>query len=404
MLKGRAGSAAAKVFSLSIGVFFIGGFVASSVSLLVPRVRLTLGLDYASAMAVQLASHSSYLVLAIPIAAAVSVVGYMRAHAIGLTLMAAGCGLLIAGLASQSFAFVLMPLLAVSAGASFLQIASNNVVTLIGDSGRAAVRLNILQGFNSLGTVVAPLVGAATIVALPARAQGIPPYALPFGCAAITLTVLALAFAASRNLLRGIPVGSTRTSKRGWVGALRDRRLVAGAAAIFAYVGAEVAIGALLTDFLMQPSTMALAPMGAARLVSLYWGGAMIGRFAGAWLMGRIAPARLLRWAAGAAGLLVIAAVFAHGPISGAALIGVGLFNSVMYPTIYVLALPTAPEQATPGATLLCMAVVGGAIIPPITGLAADQWGLAASLLLPASCYGIVLLFASDFLLTRTRR
>ena len=120
--------------------------------------------------------------------------------------------------------------------------------------------------------------------------------------------------------------------------------------------------------------------------------------------MGRIAPAGLLRWAAGAAGLLVIAAIFAHGPIAGAALIGVGLFNSVMYPTIYVLALPTAPEQATPGATLLCMAVVGGAIIPPITGLAADKWGLAASLLLPASCYGIVLLFASDFLLTRTRR
>ena len=384
---------ARRLFRLSIGVFFIGGFVAASVSLLVPRLRLSLGLDYATAMAVQLASHSSYLLFALPIAAIVAAHGYMRAHAAGLGLMAAGCAALIAGFATQTFYVVMLALLAVSAGASFLQIASNTVVTVVGDPEQAAARLNVLQGFNSLGTVAGPMLGASFIVVSDAAAP-VPSLALPFGLAALGLASLSAAFFLHRDLLRGTTKGASKASRADWTSALRDTRLLAGACAIFAYVGAEVTIGTLLTDFLMHPHATGLPPVTAARLVALYWGGAMAGRFAGAALMRRFAPSVLLRWAAVAAVAMILGAVLGHGIFAAAALIGVGLVNSIMYPTIYVLALPSRPEQATPGATVLCMAVVGGAVVPPLAGLAADRFGLISALVLPACCYLLVFLFA----------
>lgn len=389
---------AAGLFRLSIGVFFIGGFVAALISLLVPRVRLTLGLDYAGATAIQLGSHSSYLLLALPIAAVVAARGYMRAHAIGLGLMAVGCGLIVAGFAFRSFAGVLAALLVLSAGSSFLQIASNTAVTLVGDPARAAFRLNLLQGFNAIGTVAGPLVGAPFVLAAGAADRiggaGLPALVVPFGLAGLVLAGLAIAFFRDRDLLRGLAPAGSRARRADWIAALRDTRLRHGAVAIFAYVGAEVAIGALLTDFLMLPHALALAPVPAARLVALYWGAAMLGRFAGAALLRRIAPGRLLAAATALAVLLIGAAVAGHGIAAAAALIAVGLANSIMYPTIYVLALPARPEQATPGATLLCMAVVGGAVIPPLTGFAADRFGLVAALALPALCYLVILDFA----------
>lgn len=384
---------AARLFRLSLGVFFIGGFVASSISLLVPRVRLTLGLSYTAATSIQLASFSSYLLFAAPVAAIVAATGYMRAHAIGLALMALGCVALIVGLVQQHYAVVLPALLAIATGATFLQIASNTAVTMVGDPRRAAVRLNLLQGFNSLGTVAGPALGATTIVSAKAATDptGAP---LPFALAALVLAVLATAFYRHRDLLRGLPAGSLHMTRAAWRGALGDRRLLAGAGAIFVYVGAEVTIGTLLTDFLMSDHALGWAAGGAAGLVTLYWGGAMAGRFAGAAVMRHLAPARVLGVAALLATLLTVAAVVARGPVAAAALLLVGVVNSVMYPTIYVLALPERPEQTAPAAMLLCVAVVGGAVVPMLTGILADRIGLVPALLLPALCYLPILAFA----------
>lgn len=387
---------AARLFRLSIGVFFIGGFLSSVISLLVPRMTLVYGLGYTRALLVQLAFHLSYLLFAIPIAMAIMRVGYMRAAATGLTVMALSCLLLLWSHGVRDYGLLLLALLALSAGITFLQIAANTVVAVVGSAGGAAFRLNLLQAFNSVGTVAGPLIGAAFVLGSPAVAgmDAVREIAPPFLFAIALLAVLALAFWISRNLLASSAHADAVGGRLDWAALFADRRLLAGTGAIFAYTGAEVAIGALLVNYLVRPDVFALAPVVAARLVSLYWGGAMVGRLVGAYAMRVVRPASLLMLAAFGAALLASIASVAPGSAGGAALLAVGLCNSIMYPTIYVLALPDDPKLATPGGTLLCMAVVGGAIVPLMTGVVADRAGLAASLALPASCYLLIAAFA----------
>jgi FHS family L-fucose permease-like MFS transporter len=408
-LRGRPGSvnvntvseeapsdSATRLFRLAIGVFFIGGFLSSTINLFVPRMTLVYGLDYARALLVQFAFHSSYLLFAFPIAVAIMALGYMRATATGLTVMALSCLLFLGAHGLHSYAAILFTLLALSAGLTFLQIAANTVVTVVGHSERAAFRLNLLQAFNSIGTVVAPLVAAPYVLGSSETTglEAIEGIAPPFLFAVLMLAGLAITFLLNRRLLNGSHQADMSGARFDWPVLARDRRLVAGTVAIFAYVGAEVAIGALLVNYLVLPNVLHIAPVDAARLVSLYWGGAMIGRLLGAYAMTRIRPCDLLLSAAiGAAALIGIAAAV-HGHIGGAALLAVGLCNSIMYPTIYVLALPQDPKLATAGGTLLCMAVVGGAVVPMLTGILADGIGLAASLALPALCYLFIAGFA----------
>lgn len=387
---------AAKLFRLCIPIFFIGGFLSSTISLFVPRMTLMYGLDYPRALLVQLAFHSSYLLFALPIAAIIIRLGYMRATATGLAIMALSCTLLLFGHTLHSYSILLLSLLALSAGITFLQIAANTIAAVVGGSDKAAVRLNLLQAFNSLGTVLAPLLAADFVLAgtvgsgLASASQLAPPFLF-----AITLlVVMALAFLRRRDLLTGRPDADLAGARLDWGAMLRNRRLVAGTGAIFVYVGAEVAIGTLLVNYLLLTHAFGTSPVAAARLVSLYWGGAMIGRAAGALILRRVAPSRLLMLAAVmAAGLVTIAASH-HGAVGGIALLSVGLCNSIMYPTIYVLALPGDAKLATPGATLLCMAVVGGAVVPMLTGLLAQQVGLAGALVVPAICYLFIAVFA----------
>jgi MFS transporter, FHS family, L-fucose permease len=387
---------ATRLFRLSIGVFFIGGFLSSTISLFVSRMTLVYGLDYARALLIQLAFHSSYLLFAVPIALAIIRLGYMRSAAIGLTVMAGSCVLFLWAHGLRSYATVLFSLLALSAGITFLQIAANTVVTVVGSAQGAAFRLNLLQAFNSVGTVVGPVAAAQYVLGDPGRTgvSAVAEIAPPFLFAISVLAVLALAFYFSRDLLARSRQADIAGARLNLAALLRNRRLVGGAIAIFLYVGAEVAISALLVNYLVTPRVFDIAPVRAARLVSLYWGGAMIGRLVGAYMMRRVRPTILLQLACVGAALLAGVAIILQGTIGGVALIAVGLCNSIMYPTIYVLALPEDPKLATPGGTLLCMAVVGGAIIPMLTGALADQVGLTASLGLPALCYLFIAAYA----------
>jgi len=384
------------LFRLSIGVFFIGGFLSSTISLFVPRMTLVYGLDYVRALLIQLAFHMSYLLFAIPIALTIIAIGYMRSAATGLAVMAASCMLFLWAHGLHSYALVLFSLLALSAGITFLQIAANTVVAVVGSAEGAAYRLNLLQAFNSVGTVIAPLVAAQYVLGNPAT-TGLPAIieiAPPFLFAILLLATLAILFFLNRSLLDRSAQAHMGGARLDWSLLLRNRRLVAGAVGIFVYAGAEVAIGALLVNYLVMPNIFGAAPVSAARMVSLYWGGAMVGRLAGAYAMKRIRPAMLLMLAAIGAALLTLIAATAQGMAGGIALLAVGLCNSIMYPTIYVLALPEDPRLATPGGTLLCMAVVGGAVIPLLTGALADRIGLAPSLVLPALCYLFIAAFA----------
>jgi MFS transporter, FHS family, L-fucose permease len=387
---------ATRLFRLSIGVFFIGGFLSSTVSLFVPRMKLVYGLDYTQSSLVQFAFHTSYLLFAFPIALAIMAMGYMRSTATGLTVIALSCVLFLLAHGLHSYDAMLLSLLAMSAGITFLQIASNTVVAVVGNADGAAFRLNLLQVFNSAGTVIAPLAAAQYVLGSP-RLTGldaIAQIAPPFLFAIVTLAALALLFFLHRSLLARSQQADMSRARFDWPALIGNRRLMAGTLAIFVYVGAEVAIGTLLVIYLVMPDVLGVSPVGAARLVSLYWGGAMVGRLIGAYAMKRIRPCDMLALAAVSAALLVGLAAIVHGWTGGIALLAVGLCNSIMYPTIYVLALPGDSRLATPAATLLCMAVVGGALVPLLTGALADHVGLAASLALPALCYLFIAAFA----------
>jgi MFS transporter, FHS family, L-fucose permease len=215
---------------------------------------------------------------------------------------------------------------------------------------------------------------------------------VPFLAFAIGFGVLAMAFLAGESLPSG---ARWQPPTRARLLALcRERRTRRGFAAIFAYVGAEVTIGTLAANYLMLPGTLALDPVAAGRLVSLYWLGAMIGRFAGAGVLRRVPAPSLLGWAAAGAVLLVAVAMTASGLAGAVALLGVGLCNSIMFPTIYALTMPARDEDVPSASMLLCMAVVGGAIVPMATGLVADRATLGLALVVPALCYGAILVFA----------
>lgn len=381
-------NAAATLFRMSIGVCFMGGFVSSAVSLLAPRLKLMLDLSYAQALLVQLAFHASYLLFAVPVTAIILRIGYMRAITAGLAIMAAGCVGLVAVQDALGFVAMLAALLLLSGGITFLQIAANTCVTLTGPTDKAASRLTLLQGFNSLGTVLGPVLSAPLLLS-GSRSEP----ATPFLGSAIVLAILSATFLARRDLLPRLP-RTTAAEPISVRAVLAQPRLRFGVAAIFAYVGAEVTIGTLLTNYLMLPDVLAATPADAGRAVGLYWAGAMVGRFAGGLVLRRGAAAQMLGLAAAAAAVLSLSATALPGIAGAVALLSVGLFNSIMYPTIYALALPRQENAAPIGSMLLCMAVVGGAVVPVAAGLLADALGLATAFMLPALCYAVIACFA----------
>jgi len=389
-------TSADRLFRLSIGIFFMGGFVTALVSLLGPRLTLIDRLDYTRGALVQLAFHSSYLLFALPITALLVRLGYMRAIALGLLVMAGGCLGLAGAAGTASYSLVLVALLSLSTGITFLQIAANVIQPVLELTDRGVSRLTLLQGFNSVGTVLAPLIGAGFLLETPDTRAGAPGWltlALPFVACEVILLVLGYAFWQARALLaafaapRRLPLAEIRK-------VLEEPRLIFGAAAMLAYVGAEVTIGNLLANYLSRPAILGVDPTTAGRLVSLYWGGAMIGRFAGAWALTRWGAPRMLAAVAAGATALVAIAIPAEGVAGAAALIAVGLCNAIMYPTIFALSLPKDRSCAPYASMVLCMAVVGGAIITLLTGNLADHFGLASALGLPMLCYIVIAAFA----------
>ncbi|AXJ96956.1 MULTISPECIES: MFS transporter [unclassified Sphingomonas] len=389
-----ASARARRLFRLSLGNYFMGGFIISLISLLVPRLKLLMGLDYFQASLVQLAFHSSYLLFALPITAWIVAIGYMRGLSLGLAVMALGCAGLAGAAAAGSYPLVLVALLTLSAGVTFLQLAGGIVFVVVEDGPRAVSRLTLVQGFNSLGTVLAPLLGASFLLGSASTGpSGWVALALPFLASAAALASLAIAFFGARRLLDDL-TPPRRVPLAGVVALLRDPRLLAGSAAMFAYVGAEVTIGSLLANFLVRGDVLAVPLVTAGRLVSLYWAGAMIGRFVGAAAFARIAPSRALAGTAIAAALLVAVAIGTPGAIGAAALLAVGLCNAIMYPTIFALSLPDDAEAAPYASMALCMAVVGGAVVPVLTGRMADAIGLRAAFSLSLVCYLVIAAFA----------
>jgi FHS family L-fucose permease-like MFS transporter len=381
---------------LVVFLFFAWGFCTVLIDTLIPKLKSLFELSYAEVMLTQFAFFLGYLVFSIPAGMLLARIGYLRAIVAGLVTMAAGCLLFSPAAAMGVYGGFLAALFVMAAGITILQVAANPFIAILGSTETSHSRLTLAQAFNSLGTTVGPFFGAALILGGASMAAG--PVAdevrraeahalqIPFLMIAGALLILALIFWFKRRS----PAPSTTQDVVSFAAAVRllgQSRLGLGALSIFLYVGAEVSIGSLMTNYLMESSVLGVSAADAARILSLYWGGAMIGRFMGSYALARVAPGRVLTGCAIGATILAVASAVTTGEFAAVTIVAVGLMNAIMFPTIFTLALEGLGEDTPKGSGLLCMAIVGGAIVPVITGGVADATSLATSLLVPAACY-----------------
>jgi MFS transporter, FHS family, L-fucose permease len=401
----QAGQDAPDLRLFVFALFFIFGGITSLNDVLVPKLKDLFTLSYAQVMLVQSSFFGAYF-LSIPAAAIVKRVGYMRAAVIGLITMMAGCLLFVPASLSAVFEVFLLALFVLATGITIVQVVTNPLISLLGQPETAHSRLTFAQAFNSLGTMIFPYVGSILILASlskvdPATLSGA---ALSLFRRQETRTVIesylglavALAILAWLVWLRRNRLAETLASHADILKSfdlLRRPRFAFGTACIFLYVGAEVAIGSLIVNYLMQASTLGLMPEDAGKHVPFYWGGALVGRLIGSYVLRIVSPGKVLAFNAGMVVLLILLSANSVGVVSAWSLLAIGLFNSIMFPTIFSLASEGLGPRAADGSGLLCVAIVGGAIVPLITGRAADLVGLKAALVVPAICYLGILAF-----------
>jgi MFS transporter, FHS family, L-fucose permease len=373
-------------------LFFMWGLITSLNDILIPHLKAAFTLSYVEATLIQLAFFGAYFVMSMPSGWLVERIGYKRGIIVGLLVAALGCVAFYPAAAAAAYPLFLGALFVLASGITLLQVAANPYVTILGPPRTASSRLTLTQAFNSLGTTIGPRAGG--ILILSSVAAGTPgaeaalvqrPY---LGLAAI-LVAIAVLF----TLLRLPAVGASERSADNDGGARdaslwRHRHLVLGVIAIFVYVGGEVAIGSLLVNFMADPAIGNLPVDVAGRdYLWYYWGGAMVGRFVGALVMVYLRPGRVLAFNAAAAVVLLLVALASAGHIAMWSVLAIGLCNSIMFPTIFALALAGLGRHTGEGSGLLCMAIVGGAIVPVIQGYFADHVGLLNSFVVPVVCY-----------------
>jgi MFS transporter, FHS family, L-fucose permease len=391
-------------FATVTTLFFMWGFVTATIDPLVPGVRSVFSLSYAESMLTQFAFFLAYGVVSLPAALVLEKLGYARTIVLSLAAMIAGCLLMPVATHANSYGFVLVALFVIAAGITQLQVAANPLAALLGKPEGSHFRLTLSQAFNSLGTVLAPILGSYIMlrggvfsgaVNAASRDATLRNVDVQFLFIAAIIVVLTLFIWGMRRLL-SVP-HELDDANASPLAAFGSRWALFGGLAIFLYVGAEVSISSIMINFLHQPQVMAESYERAGRLLGLfYWGGAMVGRTLGSIALTRLPASRVLAFAACAALVLCLVVTQAGtvGMMAGAAALAVGFFNSIMFPTIFTLTLErsSAPTAATSG--LLCMAIVGGAVLPVITGFTADHVGIALAFLVPAVSYACITIFA----------
>ncbi|HEY4448841.1 MAG TPA: sugar MFS transporter [Steroidobacteraceae bacterium] len=387
-------------------LFFMFGGITSLNDVIIPKLKGLFTLSYAEVMLIQTAYFAAYFLISLPGAQIVRHLGYMRTATIGLLTMMLGCLLFVPASSAGSFALFLGALFVLASGVTIVQVVSNPLISMLGDPATAHSRLTFAQAFNSLGTTVFPYVGSILILGSlatvdPNTLSGAALTAFRtaethtivttyLGLAAI-LFIVAVAVWLHRNRLR--EQHDTSGTMFHAFGLLAQPRFALGALCIFLYVGAEVAIGSLLVNYLMQPTTLGLGAQEAGKHVPFYWGGALVGRFIGSGLLRVVAPGKVLACVATGAITLILISANTVGTVSGWTLLAVGLMNSIMFPTIFSLASEGLGKRAAEGAGVIGVAIVGGAVIPPLTGALADRGGLHFALVLPAVCYAVILAY-----------
>lgn len=369
-------------------LFFMWGFITCLNDILIPHLRGIFDLSYTQAMLVQFCFFGAYFVVSLPAGALVKKMGYQRGIVIGLLIAAIGCMLFYPAAAVQSYPVFLFALFVLASGITILQVSANPYVSILGNPKTASSRLTMTQAFNSLGTTVAPFFGSLLILNQAAEAVSAAQQAesvqMPYLLLAAMLLVLAAVFA----YLKLPKIEHQQDESTDQLGsAWQYKHLVLGAVGIFVYVGAEVAIGSLLVSFFAEASIAAMEESEAAKYIAYYWGGAMVGRFVGAAVMQKLPAGNVLAFNAFAAVALLIVTIVSTGSVAMWAVLAIGLFNSIMFPTIFSLALNGLKQHTSQGSGILCLAIVGGAIVPVFQGMLADSIGLQLSFALPIVCY-----------------
>lgn len=371
-------------------LFFAWGFITCLNDILIPHLKSVFNLGYTEAALIQFSFFIAYFAGAIPAGALTARLGYQRALVAGLAICALGAGMFWPAAQIPSFTMFLLALFVLALGITVLQVAANPFVTLLGPPATASSRLTLTQAFNSLGTAVAPWIGGWLI--LQQSGGGAQQVQGPYLAMSFILLAMAIIFLKTKlpEVSGNIEPFSIDSARK----ALQSTPLRLAVIGIFVYVGAEVSIGSFLISYLTNVAHMVASEKEAAKYVSIYWTGAMIGRFSGGALMQKISGAKTLFVVALAAAVLVAAATLTTGQTAGLALLAVGLCNSIMFPTIFALGVTGLGALTSMGSSLLVMAIVGGAILPVIVGSIADASGLKAALALPALCYGYIAWFA----------
>ncbi|MEO5969497.1 MAG: sugar MFS transporter [Bdellovibrionia bacterium] len=398
-----------------IFLFFMFGFLTCLNDVLIPHLRSLFDLSYTKVMLVQFCFFFAFFVGSIPFGKLVHSIGFKAGIVGGLCLAGVGAALFYPAAGWQSFPVFLGAFFTLALGITLLQVAANPYVAILGPQKSAESRLTLVQAFNSLGTTLAPLAGSVLLLKgldtqVPSAASIKIQHRLSQATAIqgpyLILSILLFALAFINFLYPFAETSASRNSERrsedshsGELQALkrkvlRSRHLVLGVIGIFAYVGGEVCIGSFLVSFLSDPTIAGFSASKAAQYVSLYWGGAMVGRFLGSWLMTWISPSRVLAFNGGMAALLVIITLFSTGQVAMVSILAVGLFNSIMFPTIFSLAIQDMGDYAADASGLLCTAIVGGAVLPLLQGTLADYIGVHYAFIIPVVCYFYIVFYA----------
>jgi FHS family L-fucose permease-like MFS transporter len=381
-------------------MFFMWGFITCLNDVLIPHLKAVFSLNYAQSMLIQFTFFGAYFVMSLPAGKLVARIGYRNSIVTGLLVAAVGALMFYPAATLPSYALFLAGFFTLATGITLLQVAANAYVSLLGEPRLASSRLNLAQAFNSLGTTIAPIIGGLLILkgvdaaaghladAAAFRIQQAEMVQMPYLGLALMLALLAAVVYAFH--LPALAVEEDGDAGSTFGDALRSRHMRLGALAIFVYVGAEVAIGSFLINYISLPAIGNMTQVAAAAYVSLYWGGAMVGRFLGAALLVKASTRHVLAGCAIAAAVLLAVSMGSGGTVAVVAIVAIGLVNSVMFPNIFTLGIASMGALTGKASSLLIMAIVGGAVVPLLQGFLADHIGVQWSFVLPLACYGYI--------------
>jgi len=413
-------------FILLTTLFFLWGFITVLVDSLIPRLRELFTLTYFQAGMVQFAFFGAYFLLSIPASYILSKIGYKRGIILGLFTMALGCFLFYPAASYRVFGIFMLAYFILAGGMTILQVAANPFVAVLGSEEGASSRLNLSQAFNSLGTAIAPAVGALFILSdtiktkeeIATLSDSAKETYLASEASAVQNPFLGLAvfilFIAGIFFFAKLPKLISETSTGTYAEAFKQKNLMLGVLGIFFYVGAEVAIGSYLVNYFLDMNMVGVIKQNGFMtsiaegilnsgltendnkaivgvFVTFYWSGAMVGRFIGSYLTKIMKPGKVLGIFATMAIALIIISISTNSIVSMWSILAVGLFNSIMFPTIFTLAIDGIGELKPKGSGLLCTAIVGGAIIPPLYGNFVDNVGFKTALMFIILCYVYIL-------------